>query len=294
MGYFQFRRRIKIAPGVHWNIGKKGSSVSFGGHGLSHTIGPQGSRTTIGIPGTGVSYTHVQPHSTPNPPPPTPTTSPPSPQAPKKSKPSRFFYILGVILLPFWLFGKISPSVPKPGDSPEVRRALPVPPGAAAKVPLVRTRGDGDDELDVSGLPPATASPTSESSLAPSPLVDERERKLEELRKRAEASFAAQSPTIDPDLIQPTVASPQTYRVIKVKRGDSLKVRTGPGQTDPVITTLAPGTRGILLLSERIANGSTMWQKISVDGNKGWAGWVNEIYLEAEFPRAVPRAVEVR
>lgn len=84
---------------------------------------------------------------------------------------------------------------------------------------------------------------------------------------------------------------PQTYHVIKVKRGDSLKVRTGPGQTDPVNTTLAPGTRGILLLPERTANGSTMWQKILVGGH---TGWVNEIYLEADFPRAVPRAVEVR
>ena len=100
-----------------------------------------------------------------------------------------------------------------------------------------------------------------------------------------------QSPVTSFTLVQPTVAPPQTFHVIKVKRGDSLKVRTGPSQTDRVVATLAPGTRGILLLSGRIVNGPTMWQEISVGG---YTGWVNEIYLEADLPRAVPRAVKVR
>ena len=60
MGFFRFRRSIKLFPGVRWNIGKKSSSLSFGGKGAHYTVGgPRGSRTTVGIPGTGLSYTET-------------------------------------------------------------------------------------------------------------------------------------------------------------------------------------------------------------------------------------------
>lgn len=59
MGFFRFRRSIKILPGVRWNIGKKSSSLSFGGRGFHYTVGSGGSRTTAGIPGTGLSYTDI-------------------------------------------------------------------------------------------------------------------------------------------------------------------------------------------------------------------------------------------
>src|SRR5262249_62147954 len=107
MGYFRFHRRIKILPGVHWNIGKKGSSLSFGGRGLTYTIGSQGSRTTVGIPGTGLSYTqvHSRPLRTTAPPvaPPPPASAAASPQNPQIRKPSKIFYTFGCILLVIWL-----------------------------------------------------------------------------------------------------------------------------------------------------------------------------------------------
>ena len=59
MGFFRFRRSIKIAPGIRWNFGKKSSSLSFGGRGFHYTVGSRGSRTTVGIPGTGMSYTET-------------------------------------------------------------------------------------------------------------------------------------------------------------------------------------------------------------------------------------------
>jgi len=59
MGFFRFRRSIKIFPGVRWNIGKKSTSVSVGGRGAHYTVGTSGSRTTVGIPGTGLSYTDI-------------------------------------------------------------------------------------------------------------------------------------------------------------------------------------------------------------------------------------------
>ena len=52
----QFRRRIKVAPGVHVNVSKGGLGLSIGGKGLHYTIGPKGPHMSFGIPGTGVYY----------------------------------------------------------------------------------------------------------------------------------------------------------------------------------------------------------------------------------------------
>src|SRR5579872_1080832 len=57
MGFFRFRRSVKIAPGIRWNFGNKSTSFSFGPRGLKVTAGTRGVRTTVGIPGTGISYT---------------------------------------------------------------------------------------------------------------------------------------------------------------------------------------------------------------------------------------------
>lgn len=54
----RFRRSIKIAPGVRVNLNKKSTSVTFGPKGLKHTVSTTGkSHTTVGVPGTGLSYT---------------------------------------------------------------------------------------------------------------------------------------------------------------------------------------------------------------------------------------------
>ena len=54
---FRFRKSIKIAPGVRVNIGKKSTSISFGGKGARYTVSSTGRKTaSVGIPGTGLSY----------------------------------------------------------------------------------------------------------------------------------------------------------------------------------------------------------------------------------------------
>ena len=53
----RFRRSIKLAPGIRWNIGSRGSSWTFGGHGYRTTVGHGHVRRTFGLPGTGISYT---------------------------------------------------------------------------------------------------------------------------------------------------------------------------------------------------------------------------------------------
>ena len=59
MGFFRFRRSVKLFPGVRWNFGKKSTSLSIGPRGAHYTVGTAGSRTTVGIPGTGLSYTDI-------------------------------------------------------------------------------------------------------------------------------------------------------------------------------------------------------------------------------------------
>ena len=54
---FRFRKRVKLFPGITLNWGRSGfASVSIGKPGATVNIGPKGARGTVGVPGTGVSY----------------------------------------------------------------------------------------------------------------------------------------------------------------------------------------------------------------------------------------------
>lgn len=53
---FRFYKRVRIAPGVSLNLGKKGASVSVGPRGAKMTFGRNGVRSSVGIPGTGIRY----------------------------------------------------------------------------------------------------------------------------------------------------------------------------------------------------------------------------------------------
>lgn len=56
---FRFRKSFKVAPGVKFNLNKKSVGVTFGGKGAHYTVNSSGKKTTsVGIPGTGVYYTH--------------------------------------------------------------------------------------------------------------------------------------------------------------------------------------------------------------------------------------------
>lgn len=53
----KFRKSIKIAPGVKVNINKKSVGLTVGKKGMHHTVNSSGKRTTtVGLPGTGLSY----------------------------------------------------------------------------------------------------------------------------------------------------------------------------------------------------------------------------------------------
>ena len=54
---FKLRKSLKVLPGVKLNLSKKGiSSVSIGRRGAVVNINKKGVQTTLGIPGTGISY----------------------------------------------------------------------------------------------------------------------------------------------------------------------------------------------------------------------------------------------
>ncbi len=55
---FNFRKRIKVGKLFNINIGKSGASISVGTKGIRQSINTKGrGRTTLSIPGTGLSYT---------------------------------------------------------------------------------------------------------------------------------------------------------------------------------------------------------------------------------------------
>lgn len=55
---FRFRKSFKIAPGVKLNVNKKSVGISVGGKGARVSVNSKGKVTkSVGIPGTGISYT---------------------------------------------------------------------------------------------------------------------------------------------------------------------------------------------------------------------------------------------
>ncbi|MDR3598539.1 DUF4236 domain-containing protein [Clostridium sp.] len=55
---FRMRKSFKIAPGVRVNLGTRSAGISVGGKGFRYSVNSRtGARATVGIPGTGISYT---------------------------------------------------------------------------------------------------------------------------------------------------------------------------------------------------------------------------------------------
>ena len=56
---FRFRRSLRLMPGLRLNFSRSGPSVSVGTRGAWATFGHNQSRYTVGLPGTGMSYTTI-------------------------------------------------------------------------------------------------------------------------------------------------------------------------------------------------------------------------------------------
>jgi len=56
---FRFQKRIKLLPGITLNVSKGGLSTSVGVKGARVTVGRGQTRSTVGLPGTGISHTSI-------------------------------------------------------------------------------------------------------------------------------------------------------------------------------------------------------------------------------------------
>jgi hypothetical protein len=53
---FRFRRSLRLAPGIRINLSKTGASLSLGRRGATMNFSRRGTKATVGVPGTGISY----------------------------------------------------------------------------------------------------------------------------------------------------------------------------------------------------------------------------------------------
>jgi uncharacterized protein DUF4236 len=323
MGYFRFRRSIKILPGVRWNIGKNSTSVSIGGRGLTYTVGTKGSRTTVGIPGTGISYTQVhtpKPASTIPPPPPPPpastTPAPPpppasitppppapapppsssSPQNPPKRRPSKIFYTLGCVMLAIWLLNKVlDQSTPRSPAS----NALPTGGATAGPTytPTVRKA------LPVEPAPPSSNALSADAATIKE-WADRAEKRAEEWRKQQDLRANAAPPS---PYGAPSAGPTYTPTVRKALPVEPTAAPSGSPSTTPLVATYrvvndlpkgilnlreGPGSAYRTLVLIKAGTGGIRIGEGRYNGPTLWrkiwvgphTGWVNQDYLEAENP----------
>lgn len=53
---FRFRKYLKLFPGIKLNFSKSGVSTSIGKKGATVNLSTKGTRGTVGLPGSGMSY----------------------------------------------------------------------------------------------------------------------------------------------------------------------------------------------------------------------------------------------
>jgi hypothetical protein len=94
---FCFRRSVKLFPGLRLNFRKHGISASIGVRGAHVTYGPTGTRTTIGLPGSGLSYTHLEKPHRKNPA--ATTAQPPTDPGAPQGNARRGFLWIGLIIV---------------------------------------------------------------------------------------------------------------------------------------------------------------------------------------------------
>ena len=63
--HLRFFRRVRLLPNLWLNLSRSGASISVGVRGLRLTLGRKSTRWTAGLPGSGLSVTHVEPRRAP-------------------------------------------------------------------------------------------------------------------------------------------------------------------------------------------------------------------------------------
>lgn len=110
---FRFRRSVKLLPGIRLNFSKSGISTSLGGRGASINIGPKGIRKTVGIPGSGMSYSTFSSHGSNAD---AASDSTPSSTAPQGSSSGRGCGCIAIVALLLVAVATCSQKPDRPGD----------------------------------------------------------------------------------------------------------------------------------------------------------------------------------
>src|SRR5689334_10056769 len=58
---FRFRRSVRVIPGIRFNFSRTRTSASVARPGATVSLGKRGVRTTVGLPGIGLSYRERMP-----------------------------------------------------------------------------------------------------------------------------------------------------------------------------------------------------------------------------------------
>jgi hypothetical protein len=157
---------------------------------------------------------------------------------------------LPLILLVFGLAcgltgGEATPELPPP---PVVTDAA--PPVVGGQTAVSPTEGAvGETDTDAAPTPTLAAIGTAEDAVTAVPTVD--------LNTESE------------------------YRVIHVDENDILNVRSGPGASNGIVTSLEPGRGGVRIVGFGQIVDDSVWVPINVDES---SGWVNSRFLTEDIP----------
>jgi Bacterial SH3 domain len=193
-----------------------------------------------------------------------------STQTPQTRKPSKVFYMLGSIMLAIWLLNIVfNQNAPRSSTSRgENKQQSADTTTVQQSVDQAAKRAEEWGKQSEITANAGASSRYSAYSATPnySPAIVRR-------------ALPVETPATTREFMPSTTPPVRSYRVVNVAARDFLYLRAGPGSTYPAVARLPASARGITLGENRTANGSTIWQEISV---AGYTGWVNEIYLQAE------------
>ena len=132
---FRFRKRVKLLPGLYWNIGGKRSSMSVKIGGLTKNFSSRGTKTTVSLRGTGLSYSSFKSKRKQD----TASLPPPFPSQPRQKMGLLGFlsltgiFVFGVFVVVVGSIGTGSNAIPTKNPEPVTPASIASPTGSEAR-----------------------------------------------------------------------------------------------------------------------------------------------------------------
>jgi hypothetical protein len=225
MGW-RFRKRVSLGPFLRVNLSGSGVSLGVGPRGANINISKRGLRSTVGLPGTGISYTTEQRWA-----PPSSSKKPsssayvPPPQLPSNTKRGLpgiawFFIIIGGLGFVLAMTG--GPAKPTSSSSPPASKPTPPPQQAAGlpPAPSISYPYYGRSSTPQAAPAPSVAVTPTQPTASNRPLTAEEVREMQTVLN----TLGYDSGTVD------GIVGPQT--VAAVKRMQTARGVTPTGTID--------------------------------------------------------------